>query len=296
MSGAHDFTVTDLPGKRKLAVAKFPSWYDFVMQAKDRQSTLPKADQLSRERGSTNYFGTETFEEAVKLALGGWPEGVEKAKKLSGVVFERTTSLVKHPVFEQSEDFGIMFDVATYVQGDPEYWVQMHDVVEEAAHGVRILRLVYNVATTAGISADTIIARGATVAALVNLLEVGGYNVEVEVVDTAAYLDWRMEVQVAVKAADQYLDLNTLAFAMAHPAMLRRLSFSVQEGFPKDALKGLRIGETYGEPCPAINQGDLYISEASAKEMRWQDPDATQDWVLRQLRAQGVVAEEEEAA
>lgn len=71
-----------------------------------------------------------------------------------------------------------------------------------------------------------------------------------------------------------------LAFCLAHPAMLRRLLFSVAE------IEGWSdYAQNYGYPATATNKGDLYIEELFSGVIS--DSKAI-DWIISELEKLGV--------
>ena len=90
-----------------------------------------------------------------------------------------------------------------------------------------------------------------------------------------------MEVDVVLKKHDQALDLSQLAFCLAHPAMLRRIMFSINE---LSGWADLSNG-SYGSPYEATNKGDLYIDEINTGKVS--DGEAIA-WLVDKLESLGV--------
>jgi hypothetical protein len=188
---------------------------------------------------------------------------------------------------------GAAFDVARYVEGEPEHWIKLEDSQLEAPH--RHVRIVYNCAVSAGIGPDVIAARGAATAALVNLLEYAGHRVEVVVSDARGmHSNTPLTTKlIRVKAYDQPLEPSRLAFAMVSPAMLRRILFAIDETMPEAYVS--RVGcieAAYGTPCdvlPAERGEDcLYIGRALYGDVQWTEPAAALAWCVDTLKAQGI--------
>ena len=105
-------------------------------------------------------------------------------------------------------------------------------------------------------SADTFFARGAAAVTLVEALERAGVRVQV--------------------------DMDKLAFCLAHPALHRKLNF---------ALRLKHAGWIGGSiDVPLDQRGDIYIDAADSTATGvWLDPVKAHAWVLAQLKAQGIV-------
>jgi hypothetical protein len=89
-----------------------------------------------------------------------------------------------------------------------------------------------------------------------------------------------LEVDVNVKKSSQPLEMSDLTFCLAHPAMLRRIMFSVAElqGW-SDNVYG------YGYPAEATEKGDIYIKEIYSGTVS--DEEAVK-WVLLELEILGI--------
>jgi hypothetical protein len=106
------------------------------------------------------------------------------------------------------------------------------------------------------------------ICALIDAIEYAGHRAEVicnEAMSYREYEDYRQgkhkedgwfEISVVVKKSSQPLDMSDLAFCLAHPAMLRRIMFSVAE------IEGWSdFADAYGYPAEASDKGDIYLRE-----------------------------------
>ena len=78
------------------------------------------------------------------------------------------------------------------------------------------------------------------------------------------------------------MQLDKLAFCLAHPALHRKLNF---------ALRQKHVGWVGGSiDVPVEERGDIYIDAADTTATQvWLDPGKAQGWVLAQLAAQAIV-------
>jgi hypothetical protein len=92
------------------------------------------------------------------------------------------------------------------------------------------------------------------------------------------------EIRIAarLKEAGEVIQLDKLAFCLAHPALHRKLNF---------ALRLKHAGWIGGSiDVPLDQRGDIYIDAAdSTATEAWLDPAKAQQWVLAQLKGQGIV-------
>jgi hypothetical protein len=133
------------------------------------------------------------------------------------------------------------------------------------------------------------------ICALVDAIEYAGHRAEVICNDASSFYSsdqhraglskssgW-FEISVIVKKANQPLEMSELAFCLAHPAMLRRIMFSVAE------LEGWSdFAPNYGSPAEASNKGDLYVKEIFTSKV---SNEVAIDWVINELENLGVKIE-----
>jgi hypothetical protein len=260
------------PGKESLY---FHTWGECLKFAEENSG---RGQGASARRGDS-WAGTEDMAGALNLARNGWAEGVEIAGPLCAEITDKVTTLVEIEHVNYDVE-GIGLDVATYLNGEPECWQKFEKETGEG-QGIKHIRIVMDVTVSGGIDKNVITARGAAVAALIQGLEFAGCRVQLEVLPLCNGKAW--ESRVLVKSADQDLDMSRVIFALAHPAMLRRIGFALQEGCPeRDNNYG------YGPCSDAIDKGDLYIGRGMLGEVQWQTPGAAIRWVLAQMEKQGI--------
>ena len=91
-----------------------------------------------------------------------------------------------------------------------------------------------------------------------------------------------MRIACRLKEAGEVIQLDKLAFCLAHPALHRKLNF---------ALRLEHAGWIGGSiDVPLDQRGDIYIDAADSTAMGvWLNPMKAQAWVLAQLKGQGIV-------
>lgn len=278
-------------------VKTFESWGDFVREAeKVGKTTWQSSRDESSERNS--WAGTRTFEQAVKLARGGWKEGEAKMRDIA----RRIEVKLIHRIVREDVNYdveGMMFDVSRYLEGEPEHWTRLEESTMQAdSH--RHVKVLVNVAVSCGVDPETIIARGAAAAALIELLEYAGHRVELWICDAessnvsgpAFYQRY-----TRVKAYDQPLEPARVAYALAHPSVQRRLGFSLMEQARPDIAQ--RLSSWYGisvdAPKSVREEASLYLGKLQGTtNIAWSSPEQAEAFVLAELARQGVVLRDEE--
>lgn len=195
-------------------------------------------EHSGRPAGRREWYGTETFEEAVSLAKTGWREGAEKASALRASIAGAVNDLIAARTTAYSYDVsGQWVDVGLHLSGEPECFG-----IEDSGEGPRpVVKLLFNAAASGSVDAGSLIARGVAAVAAIDILESTGRRVEVWLVKGGQRKRGvgTHAIRVLLKKADQPVDVDRIAFALACPACLRRLLFSVQHNAGFAAVRTL---------------------------------------------------------
>jgi hypothetical protein len=202
--------------------------------------------------GRRDWYGTETFEQAVGLARTGWKEGAEKAAALRASIAGAVNDLIAAKSTSYAYDVaGQWVDVGLHLSGEPEcFGVEVED---SAVNSRPVVKLVFNAAASGSVDAGDLIARGVAAVAAIDILESTGRRVEVWLVKGGVRRRGvgTNAIRVLLKKADQPVDVDRIAFALACPACLRRLLFSVQHH------AGFHAKRTLPHPVPADRESVL---------------------------------------
>ena len=289
--------------ENKTLTLRLPNWSDFLEYLEDAPCTSPDTQRASRKSSmGPDWSGTRSWAENMQFARAGWSEGEKRITPLTANLFDLVGSMIEkeHIVYDVE---GMSIDIARYLDDEPECW-QKWEVRREEGPGTRHLKIVYNFGVSAGVDKSIINAKGAAIAALVQLLEYSGVRCEVIAGSCSkdSHLrgpnDYTLDILVTVKEYDQDLDMGRLAFALANVSMCRRCEFHIMETMPAEfrtALSALGTGGSYGYPAPmpASERGDMYIGESYYGEPHWENVESTRKWIMDTLRKQGVQLNEE---
>jgi hypothetical protein len=264
-----------------------------------RRSTPSGASTVSKEYASFGAFvddaatgpdlyrdsewaGCGSLAEAVDLARGGWPEGWQRMKALRDAIFARMASQVQRDVV-QFRIAGGAVNVGRFLSGRPDcFMARVRSTQLKDVRSRKVVRMVVNVGARASVSADTFFARGAAAVTLIEALERAGLRVQVDMVSLATNgTGGEVRIGCRLKEVGEVVQLDKLAFCLAHPALHRKLNF---------ALRKKHAGWIGGSNNhPEGERGDIYIDAADTTSAEvWRDPVKAQWWVLAQLAAQGI--------
>jgi hypothetical protein len=204
---------------------EFDSWSNFVKCVLDQSlRTWKKENCTSHERKDESWFGTKTFDEAVTMAVStGWPEG----RKLLTDSFARVSPRpTYYPTIEFSVAGGYPI-VPVYCSGDPSCMAV--DPGADHRTSKPIVRIDYNHWISAYVTVNDMMLRGAAVLSLASRLEAQGISTELRIIGNTRSGSKTWRYSIVYKKAGEYLDIDRAAFAIAHPASMRRLAFALLE-------------------------------------------------------------------
>lgn len=233
--------------KDKARIEYFNSFGDFYNYAKDnaepKSSNKPERDDWSG--------GTKSLVAACDLARNGWTEIRPEVDELLNELTERLADKLDN-LYKPQYDFGGAYvDMGRFVEGDPECMVTFQ-AVPEGAMG-RVIKIAVAGTASHHIDQEWIKKRGIAIISLVDTINKLGFGVELWWDSTIQHTG-RHSTAVKLHDSADTLDINSVMFGLAHPAMLRRLTFSVQEQSSNATQQN--VGGGYGVPS------DMGIAEA----------------------------------
>jgi hypothetical protein len=251
---------------------EFQSWHEFVQSAIDdglyawKHTRASHATDRDMIHGSNlPWNGTATWEECVKMATRtGWPEGRQMLEESLAIVRPKPEP---YRSIEMSVA-GAFPMVPNYCAGDPECMVI--DPGSDMRQSNPIIRIDFNNWTHAGVRPEDMMLRGAAVVSLAETLERHGYSTELRIVGNSRSGGTDFRYSIVFKKAGEILDLDRAAFAIAHPATMRRLCFAILEQHP-NAEGSFSSGYGYplhqpNDPTSGQPGGAIYIKASVGRE------------------------------
>lgn len=178
----------------------------------------------SSHKGSKYFTGTSTYTEAMQLLENGWNEGAAKIDKGLKEVLKNNTSVTQR----QRSVYDVVggnASVPRYLQGVPTSMIRQ--VKTPVKQPITDVYIDYCFSSTT--SQYTIINRCIEVLQKVVSLENAGTRVNLYAYKTAVFGDYAELSRVCLKRSTERLNVLKLAFPAAHPSMLRRIAFAVDE-------------------------------------------------------------------
>lgn len=256
----------------------YNSMYEFVNTMKNSISDLTD-DERQEQHSLTakdDWAGGYSFNEAVKLGLDGDSKRAEiiraKSDKLN---LELDITDMTDTTFNFSDEpsGSGLFDVATYLENNPDYWL----VESKNKAPLKTLKIHLSLSASFKIEASEYNDKISTLVSMIDKLETLGYSIDLMAsigVSTPThnqnkYGNESLITFIKVKNSSELYDFDAIAF-LSNVAFFRRLGFRSLELAPekiKTAMTISKIG-SYGKPYDEILEDyDLNISFLSINSM-----------------------------
>ena len=196
---------------------------------------------FERIRVAREFNGNTSFDKACQLASCGWPDA-PKIDTLPCPINADSYELCNDRIYDVAGD---EVDVAAYCSSEPECMV----TYTRHRSATSTARLVFNISAACSYAAESLVARGAFALALVEAFDKAGVSTEVIIQFASAHRQNRnliTRISLKLKEADEPVDVDRLAFWLAHPASLRQMFLAVVSRLPNDECAS--IGPRYGIP------------------------------------------------
>lgn len=230
--------------------------HDLITNGPDAGS--PTGGRASKsDRNGAEWYGNVTVETATDMLLYGWPDMEmdfhEEVEVLLDKLHDRMNDFIQDQHRTVLDVSGAFVDIDRYISGEPENMIE--SFIEPDVSQGKALKVLVSVSASSGVDPERIKRRGLAVAAAVHAVTTMGFNVELWV-GQAVGSGWQergVNVEM-IKAKDYFdpIDDEVALFMCAHPAMLRRIVFWLEEQHESRWREKIGFGPEgrgYGTPC-----------------------------------------------
>lgn len=251
---------------------------ELFYRARDVEGNLPGKSVVRYPGGPDDgWSDVSSLNEAVELGLYGWRDGEKlMEEKIAQAFIVQKLFPRKSSGIDVAGAFPI---IPAAVAGDPMCMMTPSD---ESIKTKPIVRIIVNVAVSGNVPREVIYARGGAILAWVDELESSGFRCEIVIIETGIFGSKGETPKGVVfmatgKTPEEPLDIDRMGFLLCHPAVQRRIFFSLYEG--DDVLEknlGLTQAQlmTYGQPTDEIPSEFIGSHSVYFPAMR----KATDDW------------------
>jgi len=196
----------------------FNSVADFIATIDGRQEKDNWGTFYSREEGS-RWTGTESYEEATKLALYGDKESASKVtKSLKKIQAASTNSEERAQAKVRRSVVGSRPCVPAAVQGHPLSMYRRNTIKVKKP----VVTVYYSVSLSGGESAERLATAGAKMAQAIQTVERSGVRVNLYAGNTSCTSSQSVGTFVRIKDSAKDFDLMRMAYPLVNPSFFRR--------------------------------------------------------------------------
>lgn len=268
------------------------SWQEFIDAARAEATIEGGARSYSPE------WAGGTWEEAMRLAVDGWPLALREAQVSVAALREQAGIDRSVTTLEPTWDVtGSEVDVGAYLAGVPECMVDA--VPRQTSTRGRVVTFVVPAAYSNKASHTSILDRGIALATLSTAIIEAGHSVEIWSGWACMMGDgWadRYSAVARVISAGEPFDAGRLIFAVAHPAMCRRLWFSVWDaqdpliaGPLSDQDYGTTPFECWAEDLPGDIADPYIFPVLTPDDPQWTELDVAMSWCHEMFADLGLI-------
>ncbi len=249
---------------KKMVVASWSSLEVFAKQFKGDHGEKWWARRNVRNSWTASWNGTDTFDEALDLAIHGWAEG--------GETIERTRGYIRalNPLSPRLVKYGIAGTTPNVPRAIAGNLLNMRQPTNAVSKKKKTITIVYNMCENGGCSAESITNKASVAAALIDEIESKGFAVEVV---SAVATDGparggivKAYEFVRIKESHHPIDINRLAFGLGHAAMFRGLFFADMQRNPEFMEIGEGLGHaTSSFPTKELMEEQTYTITSAGK-------------------------------
>lgn len=284
------------------------SWREFLAAA----TAEPSIDDGSSRADPDNDWYGASWREAVQLAIDGWPRALADANVTIGELREHSglaqDALALDPVWDVA---GAEVDIGAYLSGTPECMIDA--VPRVTSRRGKVVTFLIPAAYSHDVPHQAIINRGLALATLCTAIIDAGHSVEIwcgdsgwlhgskarrnGMTDTDPLTRRFCGVARVIEAGEPF-DVGRLIFAVAHPAMMRRLWLGFWDAQPRVVARMIK-DNAYGFPpydCtgadlpPEITEPYVFPYLAST-DRQWDELPTALSWSRRMFIDLGLVQE-----
>lgn len=245
-------------------LSHFSTFARFLQYVEHTDPTWSDPHSARDESGNDDpWSGTATFDGAMALAYNGWPEG----RKFLTTIEHDTVALPNTVTITQKRSFDVVGgypEIGLALSGDPEHMV----TIEPTPVRSPILHIGVELFKEGQTPAHQIMQYGGIIVSYIDALEAAGWCCELtlslnkKTMTPRAPVPWH--ASVILKQAEETPDKDRILFALANPAMSRRLFFRVLETFPNLEK---HYKSNYGRPgTPPVSPFNIFIPRIKDKE------------------------------
>lgn len=206
-------------------VHEFDSIWDFCKYINDKQENFVFKGKrlLSKRQGDTSFRGTNSYKEAYDLMIHGWDVGAKELnEKLKGE-FKRRDFGTRYK--SKYDVVGGQVSVPRHLQGIPTSMIRQTRIPKKT----KIISICKPITYNAITDKDDMMRWGKNSLLIIKKLESMGFRVNLFTIEGSNCDGETIVGKIKIKSSSERLNISKIAFMIAHPSMLRRISIRYTE-------------------------------------------------------------------
>lgn len=226
----------------------FDSIHSMLAILESRTNNVEMSDQHSSRNGDARFTGTKSWNEAVELFENGYTDVLEQIKSGIAKDVRATQNQTRRTI--QTGVVGYAPHVPNAINGLPNSMIYTNKQPQK----IKAVTIYYAPTENCFVKTETFVKSGIAMLSAINILEMSGVRVNLNVVIFNGVNDGETEGSfgtVKVKDFREHLDVQKLCFPIVHPSLFRRFGFKWLETTPQMKKTGWSYG--YGHHTPKFN-------------------------------------------
>lgn len=241
--------------KKRIIQEYFPSIH-LMLECLDsrKNNNVMRDEHSSTEKGSGEWTGTRSYEEATDLIVKGYVDILDKLTLGINQAIKsiKDSTITKSQLIEDVQ--GATPIVPNYILGLPNTMSYRQPTVKK----IKTINILYSPTENCGSEKDDFIDAGVAILSAIRAIEKGHISIKLDCLFCDCdVLGESVFGIVRLKDYKDRLDLQKLCFPLAHPSMLRRFGFKFLETVPELSDTDFRDG--YGS-TPDLEKLEKYLS------------------------------------
>lgn len=196
------------------SVSEFKNWID------NNTACGVFADRNDSETNSESFTGTENYQDADNLLIGGWAEGAARVRGFMDI---------SKPVATMPQSYnairGYVCNVGAFVGGSPLCMINRRNVAAPA----KAIKIAYNICIDGSQNKDDMMKAAAALFNVVAGFQMSGVGVELWAVMVNHCGTTQLNSAVKIKSAGDPFNILQLVYSFVHPSFFRRHTFALIE-------------------------------------------------------------------
>lgn len=244
----------------------------------------------SSETNDESFAGCKNLADAINTGRQGYTDIRPDVDRLVSSIESQVTMALGDVFVTKYNYTGDGVDMGRYLQGDPECMLDYEEVAAERMG--RVVRILVNGTFSCGVQKKVIAERGAMIVALCDVMSKIGVGLEVWYESSTVASSKKHSSLIKLHDSRERLDINNLMFAIAHPAMLRRIGFSTMEqSLWGPAAEITRRGGGYGQAgyinCKQHVEADVIVDKFESGSGNFETDSLR--WIMSTVTGLGLV-------